>query len=49
MPFLFIFVAGVLSDLLETQYRPVVSAVAAGILLADVAWSLLSLARVPTG
>ena len=46
MPFLFIFVAGILSDLLETQYRPLVGAAVAGILLAYVAWSLFSLARV---
>jgi len=47
MPFLFVFVAGILADLLETSYRPLVSAAVAGILLAYVAWSLLSLARVP--
>lgn len=46
MPFLFIFVAGILSDLLETQNRPLVGAAVAGILLAYVAWSLFSLARV---
>jgi hypothetical protein len=47
MPFLFIFVAGVLADLLETEYRPLVSAVITGILLAYVAWSLVGLAWVP--
>lgn len=47
MPFLFIFVAGVMSDLLETRYRLVVGAIVTGILLAYVAWSLVSLARVP--
>jgi hypothetical protein len=47
MPFLFIFVAGVLADLLESDYRPLVSAVIVGILLAYVAWSLVALARVP--
>lgn len=47
IPFLFIFVAGVLSDLLETQHRALIGAIVAGILLAYVAWSLLSLARVP--
>lgn len=47
MPFLFIFAAGILADLLETNYRPLVSAVIAGILLAYVAWSLVGLARIP--
>jgi len=47
MPFLFIFVAGILADLLETNYRLLVSAVTVGILLAYAAWSLLGLARVP--
>jgi len=47
IPFLFIFVAGILADLLETTYRPLVSAAVTGILLAYVAWSLVSLARVP--
>ncbi len=48
MPFLFIFVAGILADLLETGYRPLVGAAVVGMLLAYVAWSLLSLARVPS-
>lgn len=47
MPFLFIFAAGILADLLETNYRPLVSAVVMGILLAYVAWSLVGLTRVP--
>lgn len=47
MPFLFIFVAGILSDILETQHRALAGAIVAGILLAYVAWSLLSLARLP--
>lgn len=47
MPFLFIFVAGILADLLETSYRPLVSAAVVGILVAYVAWSLLGLARIP--
>jgi hypothetical protein len=47
MPFLFIFAAGILADLLETNYRSLVSAVVAGILLAYVAWSLMGLARIP--
>lgn len=47
MPFLFIFVAGILADILETKYRSLVSAVIVGILLAYAAWSLVGLARVP--
>jgi hypothetical protein len=47
MPFLFIFTAGIVADLLDTDYRPLVSAVVAAILLAYVAWSLVGLARVP--
>ncbi len=47
MPFLFIFVAGILADLLETDYRSLVSAVIVGILLAYAAWSLVGLAHVP--
>jgi hypothetical protein len=47
MPFLFIFVAGILADLMETDHRALVSAVVAGILLAYLAWSVLSLARIP--
>jgi hypothetical protein len=49
IPFVFIFVAGVLADLLETRWRPVVSAAIIGMLAAYVAWSLFNLARVPHG
>jgi hypothetical protein len=49
IPFLFIFVAGVLADLLETRYRPVVAACILGMLVAYVAWSLINLAQVPPG
>lgn len=48
IPFLFIFVAGVLADLLETRFRPFVSAGIIGTLLAYAAWSLLALSRIPT-
>ena len=47
IPFLFIFVSGVLADLLETSYRPLVGAGTLGMMLAYVAWSLFNLARVP--
>jgi len=49
IPFLFIFVAGVFADLLETEYRTLVSAVIAGLLLAYVGWSVFNLAKVPPG
>ena len=48
-PFLFLFVAGVLADLMETKYRAVVTAGVVGLLLAYVAWSLGSLSAVPAG
>jgi hypothetical protein len=49
IPFLFIFVSGVLADLLETQYRPIVAACIAALLLTYVARTLLALAQVPQG
>jgi hypothetical protein len=49
VPFLFIFVSGVLSDLMETQQRPLVTACVIGLLLAYVAHTLLTLSRVPMG
>jgi hypothetical protein len=48
-PFLFIFVAGVLADLMETRYRPLVTAGVLGILLAYAGWSVINLAQVPQG
>jgi hypothetical protein len=49
IPFLFIFVSGVLADLMETSYQSWVTAGVLGILVAFVAWSLVNLARVPPG
>jgi hypothetical protein len=49
IPFLFIFVSGVLADLLETSYRPLVSACILGMIAAYVVWSLFNLAQVPQG
>lgn len=49
MPFLFIFVAGMLADLLETRYRSLVGACIVGMLAAYAMWSLFSLAQVPAG
>lgn len=49
MPFVFIFVSGVLADLLETRYRPLVGASIFGMLVAYAVWNLMSLAQVPKG
>jgi hypothetical protein len=49
IPFLFIFVSGVLADLLETRYRSLVMACIVGMMAAYVVWSLVNLAQVPQG
>jgi hypothetical protein len=49
IPFLFVFVAGVLADLLETRYRPLMTAGIVGMLIAYVTWSVLNLTRVQPG
>ena len=49
IPFLFVFVSGVLADLMETRYRPLVTAGVVGMIAAYVAWSLFNLIRVPLG
>ena len=49
VPFLLIFVSGVLADLLETRYRPVIVAATLALLLTYVAGTLLALAQVPRG
>jgi hypothetical protein len=49
VPFLLIFVSGVLADLMETRHRSLVTASIVGMLVAYVAWSLLNLAQVPRG
>jgi hypothetical protein len=49
IPFLFIFVSGVLADLLETSYRPLVMACIVGMMAAYVVWSVVNLAQVPRG
>lgn len=46
VPFLFVFVAGVCADLLETKHRTMVMASVFGLLLAYSTWSLVELARV---
>ena len=49
IPFLFIFVSGVIADLLETANRPLVMACVVGMMAPYVVWSLLKLAQVPQG
>ena len=49
VPFLFIFVSGVLADLLETRHRSLVMACVVGMLAAYVVWSVASLVQVPQG
>jgi len=49
IPFLFVFVSGVLADLMETRYRPLVTAGVVGMIVAYVVWSLFNLIRVPAG
>jgi hypothetical protein len=46
IPFLFIFVSGVIADLAETQYRLMVTACAGGLIGAYILWSLLALLQV---
>ena len=46
VPFLFVFVAGVCADLLESKQRTLVIACTFGLLLASAIWSLSELARV---
>jgi hypothetical protein len=49
VPFLFIFVSGVLADLMDTRYRPLVTACVVGMLAAYALWSLRALVQVPQG
>jgi hypothetical protein len=49
VPFLFLFVAGVLADLMETRYRSLVTAGIIGLLAANTVWSLIALGRVGQG
>jgi len=49
IPFLLVFVSGVLADLMETRYRPLVTAGVVGMIAAYVVWSLFNLIRVPLG
>jgi hypothetical protein len=49
VPFLFIFVSGVIADLMETPYRALVTACVGALVGAYILWNLLALARIPQG
>ncbi len=49
VPFLFVFVAGIAADLLETSQRGAVMACICGLLLANALWNLMELARAGRG
>jgi hypothetical protein len=49
IPFLFVFVSGVLADLLETRYRSLALACIVGMMAAYVVWSVVNVAGVPQG
>ena len=49
VPFLFIFVSGVLADLMETRHRSLMTACVFGMLVAYAVWNVLQLAKVPQG
>ena len=49
VPFILIFVSGVLADLMETSFRPLVTASVGGLLAAYILWCLLAIAQVPQG
>lgn len=49
LPFLFIFISGVIADLAETPYRLLVTASTGGLIGAYILWGLLALLQVPRG
>jgi hypothetical protein len=49
VPFLFIFVSGVLADLMETPFRSLVTACVWGLVGAYILWSLQALSKIPQG
>jgi hypothetical protein len=49
IPFLFVFVAGIAADLLETRHRQLVQASVWGLLVANAAWHVWELARAGRG
>jgi hypothetical protein len=49
VPFLLIFVSGVTADLMETSYRPLVTACVGGLVGAYIVWNIAALLRIPHG
>jgi hypothetical protein len=49
VPFLLIFVSGIVADLMETPHRQLVTASVWALIAADVLWTVLKLAQVPSG
>jgi len=49
VPFLFVFVAGVMADLMETNYRPLIAACVVALLITYIARTLVALSQVPRG
>jgi len=49
IPFVLIFVSGILADLMETQHRQLVTASVWALIVADVLWTVLKLSQVPQG
>src|SRR5581483_5613495 len=45
VPFMFVFIAGIFADLLETRHRSLVAACLLGIIAAHALWSVLALSR----
>jgi hypothetical protein len=49
VPFVLIFVCGILADLMETQHRQLVTTSVWALIIADVLWTVLKLSQVPNG
>src|SRR5579862_4700884 len=49
VPFLFIFVSGLIAELMETRHSALVAACVCGLMAAYVLWNVLNLAHVPQG
>jgi hypothetical protein len=49
IPFILIFVSGILADLMETPFRQLVTACVWALLAAYILWSILALAQIPRG
>src|ERR1700728_3444028 len=49
IPFLLIFVSGILADLMETPARQLVTACVGGLLAAYILWSVMALSQIPRG